>query len=289
MHPHAVCTVCIKPSSGGVICVFQSFQKILVLLLSFESSSSIRRFNLSLRSSALRVKMLHLNCGCWHSETEVLVGSNVRYSHRFVLDVTGRHRFILVQLKWTGHGFWLGVVALALSLLASAHSSTSSAPRSARASICTLDLALSSSLALALVPILLCRLCCHDCRCSQLLRVVFLHVFHQIRLLRWGEDRQRGNSGHMTTRCKVAASCLLPERRFIVFHVEMLFRNGHLSYWGIRTVAETTRVDPRMFDCVCRHVHLQAGWIYISFIAIRALVGLVLVVLTPVRLGKEQC
>lgn len=67
----------------------------------------------------------------------------------------------------------------------------------------------------------------------------------------------------------------------------MLFRNGHLSYWGIRAVAETTRVDPGMFDCMCGHVHLQAGWIYISFIAIRALVRLVLVVLTAVRLEER--
>lgn len=80
----------------------------------------------------------------------------------------------------------------------------------------------------------------------------------------------------------------MPERRFIVFHVEMLFRNGHLSYWGISAVAETTRVDPRMFDCVCGHVHLQACWIYVSFVAIGALVGLVLIVLTSVGLKKKK-
>lgn len=91
----------------------------------------------------------------------------------------------------------------------------------------------------------------------------------------------------MTTRCKVAASCLMPERRFIVFHVEILFRNGHLSYWGVSAVAETAWVDPRMFDCVWGHVHLQACCIYVSFIAVGTLIRLVLVVLTPVRLGQK--
>lgn len=90
----------------------------------------------------------------------------------------------------------------------------------------------------------------------------------------------------MTTRCKVAARCLTPVRRFTVFHVEMLFRNGHLSYWGVSAVAETTRVDPGVFDSMCGHVHLQACCIYVSFIAVGALVGLVLVVLAPMGLWK---
>lgn len=92
----------------------------------------------------------------------------------------------------------------------------------------------------------------------------------------------------MTTRCKVAARCLTPVRRFIVLHVVMLFRNGHLSYWSVSAVAETARVDPGVFDSVCGHVHLQACCIYVSFIAVGALVGLILVVLTPVWLGEKN-
>lgn len=79
----------------------------------------------------------------------------------------------------------------------------------------------------------------------------------------------------------------MPERRFIVFHVEMLFRKAHWSYWGIRAVAQITRVDPGVFDRVCGHVHLQTRCINKSFIAVSALKGLVLVVLTSVRLGGE--
>jgi len=67
----------------------------------------------------------------------------------------------------------------------------------------------------------------------------------------------------------------------------MLFRNGHLSYWGISAVAETTWVDPGVLDCMCGHVHLQTRCIGVSFIAVGALVGLVFVVLTPVGLGKK--
>lgn len=187
MRHHALRTACIRTSSGVVICVFRSSHPISVLLLVLLSlCDPIRHFSPSM---PLRVKVLYLNGGCRHSETEVLVGGNVRYVYGFVLNVASRHRFVLVQLKWAGHAFWLGVAALALSLLASGHSSTSSAPRAPRDSVCARDLALRSSLALALAPILLWLLCCHDCRCRQLLWVVFLHVFHQIRLLRWGDDR----------------------------------------------------------------------------------------------------
>lgn len=43
-----------------------------------------------------------------------------------------------------------------------------------------------------------------------------------------------------------------------------------------------------MFDSVCGHVHLQTGCIYVSFVTIGALVGLVFVVLTPVGLWGKQ-
>jgi len=43
-----------------------------------------------------------------------------------------------------------------------------------------------------------------------------------------------------------------------------------------------------MFDCVCGHVRLQAPCIYVSFIAVAALVGLVFVVLTPVGLRENK-
>lgn len=79
----------------------------------------------------------------------------------------------------------------------------------------------------------------------------------------------------------------MPVRRFIVFHVEILFRNGHLSYWGIRAVAETTWVDPGVFDSVCGHVCFQASRIYVTLIAVHALVGLVFVVLAPVGLRNN--
>lgn len=104
MRHHALRTACIKTSSGVVICVFRSSHLILVLLLILLSlrdpDASVRP-----RSALLRVKVLYLNRGRRHSETEVLVGGNVRYVHGFVLDVAGRHRFVLVQLKWAGHVF----------------------------------------------------------------------------------------------------------------------------------------------------------------------------------------
>lgn len=139
--------------------------------------------------SSSRVEVLHLNGGRGHSEIQVFAGSDVLYCYWFIVDVTGRHCFVLVEIEWTRDRFCLRVVPLALSLLVPAHCSIPSACSSARPSVCVLYLVLGSSRALPLVPFLLCCLSCHDCWCSQLVWVVFLHVFHQIRLLRWGEER----------------------------------------------------------------------------------------------------
>lgn len=79
----------------------------------------------------------------------------------------------------------------------------------------------------------------------------------------------------------------MPHRRFTAFHVVMLLRNGHFSYWGICTVTQATWVDFCVFHCVRRHVHFEARWIYVSFIAEGAFVGFILVVLAPVGLGKR--
>lgn len=156
-------------------------------------------YKLFFRSSS-RVEVLHLNGGRGHSEIEVFAGSNILYRYWFIVNVTGRHCFVLVEIEWTRDRFCLRVVplALGLSLLVPAHCSIPSPCSLARPStVCALYLGLGSSRALALVPFLLHCVSCHDCWCSQLLWVVFLHVFHQIRLLRRGEDRYRENNDYM--------------------------------------------------------------------------------------------
>lgn len=45
--------------------------------------------------------MLHLNGGRGHGEIEVFAGRNVLYCYWFIVDVTGRHRFVLVEIEGT--------------------------------------------------------------------------------------------------------------------------------------------------------------------------------------------
>lgn len=198
--------------------------------------------SLPLPTQSLWVEVLHLNGGGGHGEAEVLVGSQVSHTDWFVLDVPCCYCLILVQVKRAGHRLCLAVATLVLVLVLllppCCCCSSSSCPRPGSPIVCAFTLALSPTVGLVLGLVLVLQgllCCCHSC-CSQLVRVVFLHVFDQV------------------------------------------------SLRGVCAVAEATGVQLGMFHCVCGQVDLQAGGICVASVTVGTLVGLVFVVLPPVRL-----